>query len=77
LGAPGHGPFKFTKGILNGEPIPVFNEGKMIRDFTYVDDIVEGVVRILDKPAKPDPNWNGKDPNPATAAPLEALQHRQ
>ena len=42
--------FKFTRGILAGEPIPVFNEGRMVRDFTYVDDIVEGIVRVIDRP---------------------------
>jgi UDP-glucuronate 4-epimerase len=49
-GRPDMALFKFTKGILAGEPIPVFNEGKMVRDFTYVDDIVEGIVRIIDRP---------------------------
>src|SRR4029078_2233090 len=67
-GRPDMALFKFTKGILEGEPIPVFNEGKMIRDFTYVDDIVEGIVRILDKPAHPDANWNGNSPSPATSS---------
>jgi UDP-glucuronate 4-epimerase len=43
--------FKFTKGILAGEAIPVFNEGRMVRDFTFVDDIVEGIVRVIDRPA--------------------------
>jgi UDP-glucuronate 4-epimerase len=60
--------FKFTKGILAGEAIPVFNEGKMVRDFTYVDDIVEGVVRTVDNPPKPNPKWNAADPNPATSS---------
>jgi UDP-glucuronate 4-epimerase len=50
-GRPDMALFKFTKGILAGEPIPVFNEGKMVRDFTYIDDIVEGVVRVIDRPA--------------------------
>jgi len=67
-GRPDMALFKFTKGILNDEPIPVFNEGKMIRDFTYVDDIVESIVRIIDKPAQPDPQWNGNEPNPATSS---------
>src|SRR5690349_23690355 len=44
------------RSILAGEPLPVFNRGKMIRDFTYVDDIVEGVVRVIDRPAAPDPD---------------------
>jgi UDP-glucuronate 4-epimerase len=59
--------FLFTKGILAGEPIPVFNEGKMVRDFTYIDDIVEGVVRVIDNPASPDPSWNSDAPSPATS----------
>jgi UDP-glucuronate 4-epimerase len=67
-GRPDMALFKFTKGILAGEPIPVFNEGHMIRDFTYVDDIVESVVRIIDRPAQPDPKWNGNDPNPSTSS---------
>ena len=66
-GRPDMALFKFTRGILAGEPIPVFNEGKMIRDFTYVDDIVEGVVRVSDRPSAPDPAWNGDDPDPATS----------
>jgi UDP-glucuronate 4-epimerase len=50
-GRPDMALFKFTKGILAGEPIPVFNEGRMVRDFTYIDDIVEGIVRVIDRPA--------------------------
>src|SRR6185436_8227031 len=49
-GRPDMALFKFTKGILAGEAIPVFNEGRMVRDFTYVDDIVEGIVRVIDRP---------------------------
>lgn len=64
-GRPDMALFKFTQGILAGEPIPVFNEGKMVRDFTYIDDIVEGVVRVIDNTAKPDPKWNGSHPDPA------------
>jgi UDP-glucuronate 4-epimerase len=64
-GRPDMALFHFTRGILAGEPIPVFNEGRMIRDFTYIDDIVEGVIRVLDQRAEPDPNWNGDDPDPA------------
>ena len=67
-GRPDMALFKFTRGILADEPIPVFNAGQMIRDFTYVDDIVEGVVRVMDKPSQPDPAWNGDDPDPATSA---------
>ena len=64
-GRPDMALFKFTKGILEGSPIPVFNHGKMIRDFTYVDDIVEGVVRTIDHTAQPDPAWSGNKPDPA------------
>jgi UDP-glucuronate 4-epimerase len=60
--------FKFTKGILAGEPIPVFNEGKMVRDFTYVDDIVEGVVRTVDHPPAANPKWNAAQPEAATSS---------
>ena len=67
-GRPDMALFKFTKGIIAGEPIPVFNEGKMVRDFTYVDDIVEGIVRVIDRPARPDPTWSGDDPNAATSS---------
>jgi UDP-glucuronate 4-epimerase len=66
-GRPDMALFRFTRGILAGEPIPVFNNGQMIRDFTYVDDIVEGVVRTLDHPAQPDPAWTGDAPDPATS----------
>jgi UDP-glucuronate 4-epimerase len=64
-GRPDMALFRFTRGILAGEPIPVFNEGRMIRDFTYIDDIVEGVIRVLDQRAEPDPAWSGDDPDPA------------
>jgi len=64
-GRPDMALFRFTHGILAGEPIPVFNEGRMVRDFTYIDDIAEGVLRVLDHPAQPDPAWNGDDPDPA------------
>ena len=57
----------FTKAILAGEPIPVFNEGKMRRDFTYIDDIVEGVVRLLPLPAEADPTWSGMAPDPSSS----------
>jgi len=59
--------FKFTRMMLDGEPIPVFNEGRMVRDFTYIDDIVEGVVRVIDKPAEPDPAFDHADPRPSTS----------
>jgi UDP-glucuronate 4-epimerase len=64
-GRPDMALFRFTRGILAGEPIPVFNEGRMIRDFTYIDDIVEGVIRVVDQRAEPDPNWTGAAPDPA------------
>ena len=66
-GRPDMALFKFTESILNGERIPVFNFGKHRRDFTYIDDIVEGVVRVLNKPAQPDPAWNGDSPDPGTS----------
>jgi UDP-glucuronate 4-epimerase len=66
-GRPDMALFKFTKAILAGEPIQVFNYGKHRRDFTYVDDIVEGVIRILDKPARPNPDWSGDRPDPGTS----------
>ena len=58
---------KFTKAILAGEPINVFNYGKHRRDFTYIDDIVEGVLRIIDKPAQPNPQWSSDNPDSATS----------
>ncbi len=66
-GRPDMALFKFTKAILAGEPIQVFNHGKHRRDFTYVDDIVEGIVRILDRPAPPNPAWRGDQPDPGTS----------
>ena len=60
--------FLFTRAILAGEPIKVFNNGQMQRDFTYIDDIVEGVVRVMDKTATPNPDWNGADPDPGTSS---------
>lgn len=66
-GRPDMALFKFTEQILRGEPITVFNHGKMSRDFTYVDDIAESLVRLLDRPATPDPKWNGEHPNAATS----------
>lgn len=67
-GRPDMAPMIFTKKILAGEPIAVFNEGKHERDFTYVDDIVEGVVRVLDQVAAPDPAWSSDEPGPATSS---------
>lgn len=67
-GRPDMAPMIFTKKIIAGEPIEVFNEGKHERDFTYVDDIVEGVVRVLDQIAAPDPAWSSDEPGPATSS---------
>ena len=66
-GRPDMALFKFTKAILEDKPIDVFNYGKHRRDFTYIDDIVEGIVRTLDHTAQPNPEWNGKKPDPATS----------
>lgn len=63
-GRPDMALFKFTEAILAGEQISVFNYGKHRRDFTYIDDIVEGIIRVLDKPAQPNPEWTGKHPSP-------------
>jgi UDP-glucuronate 4-epimerase len=67
-GRPDMALFRFTKAILAGQPIQVYNYGRMQRDFTYIDDVVEGVVRTLDRPAKPDPAWTSEAPNPATSS---------
>ncbi len=66
-GRPDMALFLFTKGIIEGTPINIFNNGDMIRDFTYIDDIVEGVVRTLDNIAQPDEKWDGHKPDPATS----------
>lgn len=66
-GRPDMALFIFTKKILAGQPIDVFNYGHHRRDFTYIDDIVEGVIRTLDKVAAPDSQWSGNDPDPATS----------
>jgi len=67
-GRPDMALFKFTSAILAGKPIQVFNHGKHKRDFTYIDDIVEGILRILDRPASPDPNWDEKHPDPGSGS---------
>ena len=67
-GRPDMAPMLFARAILAGEPIRVFNHGRMERDFTYIDDIVEGVIRCLDKPATADPGFDPLHPDPATAA---------
>jgi UDP-glucuronate 4-epimerase len=66
-GRPDMAPSKFAQAILAGRPIEVFGEGRMQRDFTYVDDIVTGVVAALDRPAERDPDWNGQTPDPSTS----------
>ena len=67
-GRPDMSYFKFTKAILEGRPIEVFNHGNMQRDFTYVDDIVEGVVRVLDRPPRPQPGFDAINPDPASSS---------
>jgi len=64
-GRPDMALFLFTRAILEGEPIKVFNHGRMRRDFTYIDDIVEGVVRVMQRMPEPDPSWSGDAPDPA------------
>jgi len=85
-GRPDMALFLFTKAILENKPIDIFNFGKMKRDFTYVDDIVEGITRVLDNPPNGNPNWTGKQPNPSesvapykiynigNSAPVELMQ---
>jgi UDP-glucuronate 4-epimerase len=67
-GRPDMALFLFTKAILAGQAIDVFNHGQMVRDFTYIDDIVEGLIRVLDKPATPAPAFNPAQPDPATSS---------
>jgi len=67
-GRPDMALFLFTRKILAGEPIEVFNYGQHTRDFTYIDDIAQGVIHACDKPARPDPNWDSNAPNPATSS---------
>lgn len=66
-GRPDMALFIFTKAILEGRPIDVFNNGKMRRDFTYIDDVVEGVTRVIDKIPQPNPDWSGDSPDPGTS----------
>ena len=66
-GRPDMAYFKFTQAILAGRPIEVYNHGKMQRDFTYIDDIVEGVLRVLDRPPSPNPAWSGDKPDPSSS----------
>ncbi len=73
-GRPDMALFLFTKSILEGKPIKIFNHGKMIRDFTYIDDIIESLRRIIEKPATPDNFFNTDNPNPSTSwAPYKIL----
>jgi len=66
-GRPDMALFLFANAMLKGDPIDVFNDGKMVRDFTFIDDIVEGVIRVLDKPATPDVKFDALHPDPATS----------
>ncbi|MFM7857347.1 MAG: NAD-dependent epimerase [Flammeovirgaceae bacterium] len=66
-GRPDMALFIFTKSIIEGSPINIFNQGKMKRDFTYIDDLVECIVRLIPKPAKPNPDWDALNPDPATS----------
>ena len=73
-GRPDMALFLFTKNILAGEPIKLFNGGEHVRDFTFVDDIVEAVIRVSDEVARPNPHWDSNNPDPATsAAPFRIL----
>lgn len=67
-GRPDMAMWLFTDAIARGNTIRLFNNGRMRRDFTYIDDIAEAVVRLIDRPAAPDPNWSGGEPSPATSA---------
>ncbi|ALC17051.1 UDP-galacturonate 4-epimerase [Desulfuromonas soudanensis] len=67
-GRPDMAMFLFTRAILEGRPIDVYNYGKMRRDFTYVDDIVEGIIRVADNIARPNPDWTGDAPDPGTSS---------
>lgn len=66
-GRPDMALFIFTKAIMEGKPIEIFNEGKMRRDFTYIDDIVEGIIHVTDKPSKGNPDWDAKFPDPGSS----------
>ncbi|MGW8021955.1 NAD-dependent epimerase [Staphylococcus xylosus] len=66
-GRPDMALFKFTKAIVNDESIDVYNHGNMMRDFTYVDDIVEAISRLVKKPAQPNPEWSGANPDPSSS----------
>jgi UDP-glucuronate 4-epimerase len=66
-GRPDMALFLFTKNIIEGKPIKLFNNGHHMRDFTYIDDIVDGIIRASDDIAHPNPDWNSDDPDPATS----------
>jgi len=66
-GRPDMALFLFTRAILENRPIQVFNHGDMVRDFTYIDDIVEGILRVIDHPPKGNPEWSGAQPDPSTS----------
>lgn len=66
-GRPDMALFKFTKAVVNDETIDVYNHGNMMRDFTYVDDIVEAISRLIQKPAQPNPKWSGANPDPSSS----------
>jgi len=72
-GRPDMSLFLFVRNILAGKPIDVYNYGNHRRDFTYIDDIVDGILRVLDRPAGPDPGWRGEAPDPATSSAPYAL----
>jgi len=66
-GRPDMALFKFTKSIIEGKEIDVYNHGNMMRDFTYVDDIVEAISRLVERPARPNNEWDGNDPDPGSS----------
>jgi UDP-glucuronate 4-epimerase len=66
-GRPDMAIFKFTKAIVEGRPIDVYNQGRMRRDFTYIDDVTEGVIRVVDDVSQPNPDWSSEKPDPATS----------
>ena len=74
-GRPDMALYLFTRAILASEPIKVFNNGKMKRDFTFIDDIIEGVIRVTDRPALSDPNWSSDNPDPASSTAPYKLQN--
>ena len=67
MGTTGHGRVAVHGGILQGKSVHLFNKGNMRRDFTYVDDVTAAVMRLIDRPAAPDPGWSASAPNPATS----------